>query len=252
MSKVSSLVNLIVGAIVVLALIVGAIFILPWRQIKWGTISFDQPRTITVTGYSENQVRNQVARFTAGVSAVNDSRDTAIGDVNRKVASIIDAVKKFGVNSDDVKTQNLSVYQGEEVYYDNGQQKSRLGQWRVNNTIEVTLRDIAKAGELADILTKNGATNVYGPNFTLDTSKDNADNQWEAAVKDAQTRAEKMAAASGAKLGKVVSITQGGDGRVIYPMMLESKGGMGGGGAAPVEPGSTTISKTVTVIYTLE
>lgn len=251
--SIFSLVKLSLGTVVVIGIVLGAIVVFPWNQIKWGTLNYGQSRTITVTGYSEDQVTNQVAHFTAGVSAVNDNRDTAIGEVNKKVTAITDAVKTFGINGDDIKTQNLSVYQGEETYYDNGQAKSRMGQWRVNNSIEITLRKIDKAGELADLLTKNGANNVYGPNFSLDNSKDNSSEQWDAAVKDAQSKAEKMAASLGVKLGKVVSVNEGAEGQSAYPMLYQAKGaGMGGGGGAPVQPGTTTVSKTVTVVFALE
>lgn len=245
--------KLIVGTLVVVGIILGAVTAFPWSQMKWGTLNYGQVRTITVTGYSENQVANKVAHFTAGVSAVNDNRDIAIGEVNKKVTAITEAVKTFGINGDDIKTQNLSVYQGEETYYDNGQAKSRMGQWRVNNSIEITLRKIDKAGELADLLTKNGANNVYGPNFSLDNSKDNSSEQWEAAVKDAQSKAEKMAASLNVRLGKVVSVNEGAEGQSAYPILYQAKGeGMGGGGAAPVQPGTTTVSKTVTVVFALE
>jgi len=144
----------------------------------------------------------------------------------------------------------MSVYQRQETYYDNGTPKSRPGQWDVNNTISVVLRDVDRAAAMADLLTKSGATNVYGPSFQLDTSKKATDALMADAIADAQVKAEAMAKASGTSLDRVISVTEGGSSNSIYPMYAKADG-MGGGGAS-VEPGSTNVSKTVTVVWSLK
>ena len=95
-----------------------------------------------------------------------------------------------------------------------------------------------------------GATNVSGPNFQLDTSKKVTDALVADAIADAQIKAEAMAKASGTSLDKVISVTEGGSSNVINPMFAGAAG-MGGGGGAPVEPGSTNVNKTVTVVWSL-
>jgi len=236
----------LVGAAGVLAIL----FFFPWKMITWGKIVMSPERTVTVSGYAESKEKNQIANFSAGVNAVKDNKDEAVKDVNDKIAIITQAVKDFGVESSDIQTQSMSVYQRQESYYDNGVQKNRPGQWDVNNTIAITLRDVDKAAGLADLLTKSGATNVYGPNFQLDTSKKATDALVADAIADARVKADAMAKASGTSLDKVISVTEGGSGNLIYPLYAKSDG-MGGGGSS-VEPGSTSISKTVTVVWSLK
>jgi len=154
------------------------------------------------------------------------------------------------VDPSDIQTQSMSVYQRQESYYDNGVQKSKPGQWDVNNTITVTLRNVNRASAMADLLTKSGATNVYGPNFQLDTSKKAEDSLMTEAIADAKIKAEAMAVASGTGLDKVISVSEGSAGGVSYP--LYAMDGRGGGGGVAVEPGSTKISKTVTVVWSLK
>lgn len=204
---------------------------------------------ITVSGEAKKIQKNQIASFTAGVEAVNDKKEVAVKEVNDKVAALITAVKNFGITATDIKTQNASTYQSEETYWDNGVQKSRKGQWRIANSIEIVLRDVDKASQLTDLLNASGATNVYGPNFQMDdTNKVDAE-LFTKAMDNAREKAEAMAKASGRKLGKVMSVSEGGS-VANYPVYA-MKEGMGGGGA-PIEPGSATVTKTVSVVFELK
>ncbi len=228
-------------------LLVGAFFI-PWREVNWGEFQLNPARTISVIGEAETQQKTQIAHFTAGVSAVNDSKDVAVDEVNQKIQAVIDTVKNFGIKDEDIKTQNLNVYQDEETYYEEGVQKRRPGQWRVSNSVAITLRDVDQASDLADLLMKGGATNVSGPQFSLDESQNGEDFLLEEAIKDAQVKAEALARSSGVKLGRIISVSEGYQQARTYPVYYEA----GGGGGAPIEPGSATIQKTVTVVFELK
>ena len=235
------------GSVVI---ILAVLYFFPWKNITWGKLMMSPERTVTVTGYAESKEKNQIANFSAGVNAVKDSKDEAIKEVNDKITAITSTVKEFGVDASDIQTESLSVYQRQDSVWEGGLQKSKPGQWDVNNTVAITLREVDKAAGLADLLTRSGATNVYGPNFTLDTSKKAEDNLVSEAVADARVKAEAMASASGTELDKVISVVEGSNNGAVYP--LYALDGRGGGGGASVEPGSTKVSKTVTVIWSLK
>ncbi|MBI2028926.1 SIMPL domain-containing protein [Candidatus Gottesmanbacteria bacterium] len=240
--------------LIIFAAVIGAIFligtlIMPWQLVKWGTISFIPGQTVTVYGEAKTEQKTQVAVFSAGVNVVNDNKDSAVAEVNSSVDKIIAAVKEFGIPDEDIKTQNISIYQGEEYYTEGGVQRSRQGQWRVNNTVEIKLRDVTRAGEFTDLLSENGANNIYGPNFTVDDT-DNVDNALLTdAIADATEKAQTIAKSSNRKLGKILNVSEGGvSGNTYYAMESRMQGG---GGGAPVEPGTQTVSKTVTVTFEL-
>lgn len=215
----------------------------------WGKIKWQAAETVTVSGEAKQTQKNQIATFTAGVDAVNDSKENAVKDVNTKMEALIKAAKDFGINQNDIKTQSLSYYQNEEMYYDNGVQKSRKGQWRVSNSIEITLREIDKASAMADMLASSGANNVYGPNFQFDDTTEFENALFEQAIKNAKIKAENIAKSSGRSLGKVISVNEGVGGGNIYPMYASK---MAEGGGAPIEVGSGTVSKSVTVVFELK
>lgn len=223
-------------------------FFIPWKNINWGKVALLPASTVTVTGTAKSQEKNQVAVYSAGVSVVSDNKEQAIADVNKKTQSLIDAVKTFGIPAADIKTQNLNVFQSEETYYEEGVQKARPGQWRVNNTIEIKLRNVDSASQLTDILSKSGANNIYGPNFSIEESEAKETSLLGEAINNAKEKANLMAQASGKKLGTIINIVEGGAQTPIALFRMEG----GGAGGAPVEPGSSTVTKTVTVTFELQ
>jgi len=92
---------------------------------------------------------------------------------------------------------------------------------------------------------------MWGPNLSIDSKKTDSDELLTSAIEDARQKAERMAKSMGAKLGKVIKVEEGGAGSpILYGLAKEDSRMMGGGGA-PIEPGSTEISKTVTVTFEL-
>lgn len=238
--------HLLSAGLLLAIFVFAACYFLPWENVNWGKLQLASVKTITVTGEAKTQQRNQIATFTAGVSAIKDNKDEAINEVNSQIEAIIQAVKTFGIKPTDIKTQNLSVHQAEETYYEEGIRKSRPGQWRVNNSITITLRDIDRASDLADLLTRSGATNVYGPNFQLEETQAAEESLLAEAIENARKKAQEIAQSSGGTLGKIISVSEG----YQQPITFRALEGIGGG--PPVEPGTSTISQTVTVVFELK
>ncbi len=236
------------GFILLGLILLGGAYFIPWQKINWGKLQLVTPQTVTVNGTVKTQEKNQIARFSAGVSSVNDNKEEAIKEVNQKTEALIETVKNFGIESKDIQTQNLNIYLEEERYWEEGREKSRPGQWRVSNSVEIILRDVDRSSSLADALAKSGATNVYGPNFSLDETQEAEERLLEKAIKNARQKAETIAQSSGRKLGKIISVVEGGSSQTGV-FRLE---GVGGGGGVPIEPGTGTVSKTVTVTFGLE
>jgi uncharacterized protein len=238
-------IELIILTVIVGVVLLAASYFIPWENVTWGRLKLMSGDTVTVVGEAKTKQKTQKAMFSAGVSAVSDNKDVAVSDVNKKTQAIIDAVKTFGVTAEDIKTQNININQNEETYYEDNRQKIRPGQWRVNNTVEITLANVDKASDLAALLTNSGATNIYGPNFTMDDTGEAESALFDEALKNAKDKATRLAAASGRKLGKVVNVVEGYQPQQTFFRM---EGGGGGGG---IEPGTGTVSKSVTVTYQL-
>ena len=236
----------IIVAIILVTLIC---FFIPWKQVNWGTISTQPARTVTVTGQAISKQKNQIATFTAGVSATKDNKQDATNEVTSKINAIVEAAKAFGIKTEDIKTQYISVYQNQEQYYEDNRQKTRPGQWNVSNSASFILRDVTRAGALTDVLSRAGATNINGPQFSMDETTDIENSLLGEAITNARKKAELVAKGANKKLGEIIAVTEGSSIGQTSPVYLSGGGGGGGGG---IEAGSGSVEKTVTVVFELK
>ena len=227
--------KLIIAVLILLA----GLWVTPWSR----------PRAmITVTGEAQQQIDNQIARFNVSVSQTDKTKQTAVEAVNVEMDKIIKAVKAFGIESNDLTTQNVSVYEVDipeaEILIYPPRPRSGEKEWQASNSLEIVLRDVDKASTLTDLLQGFKLAQVFGPSFSLEDYSQVSADLLTQAVKDAKEKAEKIAQASGRKLGKVLTVSEGGNGQPwpVREMAVTS---------APVEPGSSQTSKTVTVVFEL-
>lgn len=233
------------NAILMTGLFVVALFFL-FQFMTWGTLVVRSPQTITVSGMAESQEQNQIASFYAGASALNAEKQPAIDEVNAKVTEVITKLEEFGIPKEDIQTQNLSVYQEQEQYTDGGVQRFRAGMWRATNSLNITVRDISRSSDLLTVLADSGLTDISGPNFRMDNTTQAETALLTSAVANAREKAELIAGEQNKRVYKVLNIVEGASSGGVYPLFDRA---MGAGGAAPIEPGSTTVSTTVTVTF---
>lgn len=227
--------------LVILILVLIAVFVLPWKNISWGKVRL-QEETIVVTGESKAQQTNEVASFSAGVNVINEKKDEAVNEVNEKIRTLVASLKDFGIAEGDIQTQSMNVYEQQQT------ENNKKNYWVVNTTVEITLKDVSKADALTDLLNKSGANNIYGPNFRVENTTDTERSLYDSALKDAKEKAKLIADSSGRKLGKVINVIEGVSGNYapVY-RTLSADSAMGGG--AELNPGSSTVSKSLTVTF---
>jgi uncharacterized protein len=114
--------------------------------------------------------------------------------------------------------------------------------------VTVVIRDIDAVGDVIDAVAAAGGPNLtmHGVSFSFSDREQHVPDARSAAMQAARVFAAELAAAAGAALGEVVSISEGSGGmapvHVARPQMLKS---------TPVEPGAQEIVDDVTVTYRL-
>lgn len=207
-------------------------------------------RTVSVMGSGMAYLVPDIAYIYVGVHTEESSAADAVKENNAQTQKVIEALKKFGIDSKDIRTTNFSIWPQER--YD-PQTGASTGQktYVVDNTVYVTVRDLDKLGDLLDTVIAAGANTVNSIQFDV-ADKDAALKQARAdAVKDAEAKAQELASAAGLNLGEIQSI--GFSDSQPYPIF----GGKGGGGAAaeaavPIQPGQLTFTVTVNVTYEIK
>ena len=214
---------------------------------------FSTKRTITVSGTSKGDYANQISTYYITLEYHNIEKDKAVEELNQKSKEAVDKIKEFGIDPKDIKTQSLNIYQREEPYMEGALTKYKPEDWYASYSIEITLRDLERSEDLTAFLSTLESSNIWGPNLSIDSSKTDADELLISAIEDARDKAERMAKSMGGRVGKVLKVDEGSMSAGYFDVMLSTKA-MGGGGAegAPIEPGSTEISKSVTVTFELK
>ena len=163
-------------------------------------------RTVTVTAEGTASGTPDTAVVQLGVQTQAASAKDALEQANQKAAQLLDALKFGGVKPDDITTTNVFVY---PQYDSNGQTDHRLpgaatrsAPRSATSTNAGTIIDAA-AGVVGDQIT------LQGVSFNIDDTGSLRQAARDDAVAHAKSQADQLAAATGLKVGKVVSIVEG-------------------------------------------
>lgn len=208
------------------------------------------PRTLNVSGVGVVYLTPDIVYINIGVNTQRPDAAEAV-DVNKEQTSkVIQAIKDFGVDEKDIRTTNFSIWSNPQ--YDPAGQISGTT-YSVDNTVNVTVRDLDKLGDLLDAAIDAGANNIYSIQFDVEDKTEATKKARTQAVEDAKVEAQELAEAAGVELVTIDSINYYESTPTAY---MEGKGGGGGAvsdvAAVPIQPGQLAISVTVNVTYSIK
>ena len=231
-------------------LLIGAVLLSACGTIQAQGVTSTSERYIRVSGSGEVAVVPDIAYINIGVHSEAEDVTSALEANNTQAAELTEALKAEGIEEKDIQTANFNVYP--QTRYDNMGQPVGTS-YVVDNTVYVTVRDLANLGKMLDTAISAGANNIYGISFDI-ADKENALAQArELAIKDAEVKAQSVAAIAGVTLGQILSID------VSTPTFNQPYFGYGMGGgtsrvetSVPVTAGQIVVSYTATLNYAIE
>jgi uncharacterized protein len=195
---------------------------------------------ITIHGTGTASTVPDRATFTFGVNTKRKIATEASEANNRQMRDVIASLKAAGVADEDIQTSQVSLYPD----YESG---SEPHGYQATSSVTVTI-SLAKAGAALEAAVSAGANQVDGPSLTRAETDKLYDDALRAAVADARSRAEVLAAAAGVKVGEVVSIAEGAEpsGPIPYAYDVAASPER-----AAIEPGKQDIDAQVTVTFAI-
>jgi uncharacterized protein len=161
---------------------------------------------VIVTGEGSIIVPSDYAQIMSGVTTRAKTVKEATDANSKLMAAITAALLNSGIAQKDVRTSRFSI---QPVYTpQEARTEPKLSGYSVSNQVIVTIRQIAKLGEILDRMVTAGVTDVGNIAFLLSDPAKALDQAREAAVSDARRKAELYARASGLSLGRVAWITE--------------------------------------------
>lgn len=205
-------------------------------------------RSITVEGSSTVSVVPNMATVSIGVEVSAETVAQAQSQSAAKVNAIVNALMAAGIPAADIQTTNYSVYEDTSYNPTTGDYDSKG--WITSQYIDVDIHDTNLVPSVLDIAGTNGATNIYGPNYSIDDSSVEKQQAREEAIAQAKDRAIEIAKSLGVGLGDIISYYESSDNYTPYPY-YESASGLGGGTGSGLEPGTEEVTLNVTMTVQL-
>ena len=199
---------------------------------------------ITVTGEASVQAVPDMATVSLGVTTVAATAAEAMAANTAALAQVIERLKAAGIEPRDLQTASLSLNPN-WTGYDSSNQPQTITGYTASNQLSVRVRDVSKLGAVLDAAITDGANTLNGISFELAEPRPVLDQARKAATEDARARAELLAAAAGVKLGRVLSITEGGGYGGPMPMFKADAASA----PVPVEAGEIGLTAAVTVTF---
>lgn len=203
-------------------------------------------RTIVAPGIGRLTVEPDVATVRLGVAITRPTATDAREAAAAIMIAVLEAVAAAGVDRRDIRTSLVGL--GPITDY-SSERGPRVTGYQLTNTVEVTVRHLASAGQVIDAGLAAGASSLDGLEFRIDDPAPAQDTARRAAVEDARRRATTLAAAADVRLGPVVGIVEGSG-----PAPMFERGGIEGmalkaASDTPIEAGTQDVVIAVVVTF---
>jgi uncharacterized protein YggE len=211
------------------------------------------PRTVSVSSTGQADAVPDAAKASITIEVTDPAQaQKAQEDAAAAATVVLDALKAAGVDDADISTQGLSVAPAYNYTSDGGQEQ--IG-FRASQTIQVTLRDLTTAGATLDSAVAAGGNAVridsvspYVTDPTIAANKARAQ-----AVGIAEAQAQQYAELLGFTLGPVASVSESSS-TIAPPPIAYSDAAAASPEkvATPIEPGTTQVSVTLNISWSIE
>lgn len=218
--------------------------------------------TVTVTGEGEKFVRPDTAEFTFTIYEEADTAVAVQDAVSAKANEIVDVLKEQGLTEDDIKVLTY-VLQPQYVWepatcptWGKGCNRKRVQSgFMLRQVVRVSVDDLGKTAALISLATEKGASEVSTLSFMVADAELHEEEARAEAIKDAQEKAEKLAADLGVTLVRVVGFSEGRNypEPVMRTFAMDEAVGATALESAPVLPmGENHITSNVHVTYEIK
>ena len=209
--------------------------------------------TITVSGTGRVTLKPDVADLHLGVQVNRPSVKVARADAAAAMTKVLAALKALGIADKDIQTSNVSL---QPTYdYNSGSNPPRITGFQMSNSVTVTVRDLEKLGDAIDNTLTAGATSLDSVSFRVDNQTAAEAQARQAAMADAKSKADTLAASAGISIAGVASISET-SAPIPYPINYTFGAAAGAPTdskvATPIQAGTTDVTINVAVVYLIK
>jgi uncharacterized protein len=177
-------------------------------------------RTINVNGDGEVSVAPDIAYVSLGVTTEKSSVGEAQKNNSTTMNNVIEAIKKAGVASEDIKTSNYNIIP--KYNYEDKTGNSTIVGYTVTSTLSVKVKNINSVGSIIDTAITNGANDSNGITFGVSDYEKYYNIALKNAISNAKVKGQTIADCIDVKLSIPTKITENSSGAPNqYPVFYE-------------------------------
>jgi uncharacterized protein len=213
-------------------------------------VSAQGPAPLTNVIVTQGEATLKRAPDRAWLTVATETRDPRAAEARKRNAEAMTTVqatlKGAGLSGDALRTTGFSV--SPEFDYNNG--RSTLRGYVVRNQIEVRVDNLDRLSDILDAVNapKTVAISVHGPRFDLKDERAARNDALRAAVEDAMSRAQAIAAGAKRSLGQIVRVDESSTSSMPPPMpMMRMAAAPAADASTPITPGEIEVQARVTV-----
>ncbi len=208
----------------------------------------DQPaeHTIAVTGSGKVTVVPDMATISLGVVIQRNTAKAAREAAAEAMTKVVASIKALGIDDKDIASSSISL---QPVYDYTNNSSPRINGYQLQNTITITVRDLAKLGDVLDDSVISGATTVNGISFDVADRTAAEAKAREDAVADAKAKADTLAKGVGVSITGVASMSETVSTPIWYGPQMAAGAPAADAASTPVMPGTTDVTIQVQVTF---
>jgi uncharacterized protein YggE len=208
--------------------------------------------TVTVNGDATVTSPPDEAVIVLTVENDGATAPAAMDATSTQSNQLLAKLKNVGIEDAAIQTSSVTLYPVRT--YDPTTGKETLTGYRAQNSVKVTLKDAPTVAKVLAAGVETGVTQVSGPDWRLREDSQAVNDALKQAVAHARVKADTLAAAAGASIGEVISISEGSV-QVPVPIYNLRAGAATDSGKVSepsVSSGTLDVTATVTITYSLK
>jgi uncharacterized protein len=214
------------------------------------SIDMSNDRWVEVRGEGSVNAAPDFARVTLGVTSTGKTAGEAMAANAKAANALVSLVKAEGVAPADIQTSEVSISPMFSQPSPGQQNAPTITGYSVSNNVAVLVREIPRLGALLDKAVTAGANSIYGVGFGHNDPGAILDKARPLAVADAMRKAEIYAAAGGARIGRLMALTE--EGGFQPPVAFSRAYAAGAPAPTPIEAGEDRLTVMVTARFELK
>ncbi|HEY8552407.1 MAG TPA: SIMPL domain-containing protein [Thermaerobacter sp.] len=210
-------------------------------------------RTVTVTATGTAERPPDQALLSLAVESTGRTAQAASQANAEKMEALVSALRRAGIPGDRIRTTSYQLHPEYATPRPGSDREPEITGYRAMNMVQVEIDQIDRVGAVIDAAIGTGANRIAGLQFRLRDPEPARREALRNATLAARAQAEALASAAGQRLGPLLALSTGPITPPPRPFMAaEARALAVDVASTPIEPGTLTMTATVSAVYQLE